>query len=96
MKAEVSLTGKLISVKNPVMLSMIIFDALYIILSLISPTVEIIDNLLEYGPPVNTAEWMSIIGVYAEYLIIFVIGYASMRFTAGLVENAYASAEEEI
>ncbi len=95
-KEDITLTGKLVSVKNPVMLSMLIFDALYIILSLISPTVEIVNNLIEYGPPVNTAEWMSIIGVYSEYLIIFVIGYASMRFAAGLIENAYSSAEEEI
>ena len=96
MIGELSLTGKLISVKNPVMLSMLIFDALYIILSLIQPTVEIIDNLNEYGPPVNSAEWMSIIGVYIEYLIIFVIGYASMRFAAGLIEGAYSCSEEEL
>lgn len=94
MKEDVSLTGKLVSVKNPVMLSMLIFDALYIVLSLIAPTVDIVDNLIEYGPPVNAAEWMSIIGVYAEYLIIFVIGYASMRFTAGLIENACSSEED--
>ena len=95
MKEDVRLTGKLVSVKNPAMLSMLIFDALYVLLSLIEPTAYIIDNLIEYGPPVNYSEWMSIIGVYAEYLIIFVIGYASMRFTAGLIENAYARAEEE-
>ncbi len=95
MTGEILLTGKLISVKNPVLLAMLIFDALYIILSLIEPTVDIIDNLMEYGPPVNYAEWMSIIGVYAEYLIIFVIGYASMRFTAGLIESAYEKSEEE-
>ncbi len=95
MVSDPSLTGKLVSVKNPTMLTMLIFDALYIILSLTEPTVEIIDNIEEYGPPVNTAEWMSIIGVYAEYLIIFVIGYASMRFAAGLIEGAYTRAEEE-
>ncbi len=95
MTSEVSLSGKLVSVKNPAMLTMIIFDALYIILSLIEPTVEIIENLIEYGAPVNSAEWMSIIGVYAEYLIIFVIGYVSMRFTAGLIENVYVRAEDE-
>lgn len=95
MIGEVSLTGKLLSVKNPALLTMLVFDALYIILSLIEPTVEIISNLIEYGPPVNSAEWMSIIGVYLEYFIIFVIGYASMRYTAGLIENAYTRAEEE-
>ena len=95
MKDEVQLSGKLVSVRNPAMLSMIIFDSLYDILSLIEPTAYIIDNLVEYGPPVNWSEWMSIIGVYAEYVIIFVIGYASMRFTAGLIEGAYDSAEAE-
>jgi hypothetical protein len=76
------------------MLTMIVFDLLYIILSLIEPTVDIVNNLIEYGPPVNSAEWMSIIGVYVEYVIIFFIGYASMRFTAGLIEGAYARAED--
>ncbi len=96
MKGEFTLSGKLISAKNPAMLAMLIFDALYIVLSLIQPTVEIIENLIEYGPPVNSAEWMSIIGVYIEYLIIFVIGYASMRLTAGLIEGAYMRSEEEL
>ena len=95
MTGGISLTGKLVSAKNPVMLTMLVFDALYIVLSLIQPTVEIVQNLIEYGPPVNSSEWMSIIGVYVEYVIIFVIGYASMRFTAGLIENTYTRAEEE-
>ncbi len=95
MAGEVFLTGKLVSVKNPALLTMLVFDALYIILSLIQPTVEIVQNLIEYGPPVNSAEWMSIIGVYAEYLIIFVIGYASMRFAAGLIEGAYTRSEDK-
>lgn len=95
MPGEITLTGKLVSVKNPALFTMLVFDALYIILSLIEPTVDIINNLIEYGPPVNSAEWMSITGVYLEYIIIFVIGYVSMRFTAGLIENAYTRAEEE-
>lgn len=95
MTGGISLTGKLVSAKNPVMLTMLVFDALYIVLSLIQPTVEIVQNLIEYGPPVNSSEWMSIIGVYVEYVMIFIIGYASMRFTAGLIENTYTRAEEE-
>ncbi len=95
MKGEISLTGKLISLKNPALLSMLIFDALYVIMSLVTPTITIIDNLTEYGPPVNSSEWMPIIGVYLEAVIVFMIGYASMRFAAGLVEGAYARAEEE-
>lgn len=95
MTGEIVLTGKLVSAKNPVMLTMLIFDAIYIVLSLIEPTIGIVENIIEYGLPVNYTEWMSIIGVYAEYLIIFVIGYVSMRFTAGLVEGAYLRAEEE-
>ncbi len=95
MIGELSLTGKLVSAKNPVLLTMLVFDALYVILSLIQPTAEIVENLSEYGPPVNSSEWMSIIGVYLEYLIIFVIGYASMRFAAGLIEGAYSRSEEE-
>ncbi len=95
MKDEYSLKGKLMSVKNPVLLAMLVFDGIYIVLSLIEPTVNIIGNLIEYGAPVNYAEWMSIIGVYLEYLIIFVIGYASMRFAAGLIENIYSAAEEQ-
>lgn len=95
MKGELSLTGKLISVKNPVLLTMLLFDAMYVIMSLVTPTMALIENLTEYGPPVNSAEWMSVIGVYLEAVIVFAIGYASMRFAAGLVESAYAQAEEE-
>ncbi len=95
MKEEYSLKGKLISVKNPALLTMLVFDGIYIVLSLIEPTVNIIGNLIEYGPPVNYAEWMSIIGVYIEYLIVFVIGYVSMRFAAGLIESIYNSAEDQ-
>lgn len=95
MKGEMFITGKLVSGKNPVLLTMLIFDALYVLLSLITPTLGVIENIKEYGPPVNSAEWMSIIGVYLEALIIFVIGYASMRFSAGLIEGTYTRSEAE-
>ena len=83
-----SVSGRLISFKNPVMLIMIIFDLAFVILSAISPTVSIVKNLMEYGPPVNSAEWMSIISVYAELAVVFVIGYIAMRFAAGCIERA--------
>lgn len=84
-----SVSGTLISFKNPVMLTMVIFDGVFVLLSAISPTVSIIDNLMEYGPPVNLSEWMSIISVYAELAVVFVIGYIAMRFAAGRIESAY-------
>ncbi len=94
-KGDTSLSGKLITLKNPVMLTMLVFDALFIIFTSLENTVQIADNLIEYGPPVNTAEWMSIIGVYARYAVVFVIGYAAMRLSAGLIESAYASEDEK-
>lgn len=84
-----SVSGMLISFKNPVMLTMVIFDGIFVLLSAISPTVSIVENLIEYGPPVNASEWMSIISVYAELVIIFVIGYIAMRLAAGIIERAY-------
>ncbi len=89
-KAEqkISVSGTLISFKNPVMLTMIIFDFVFVILSAISPTVNIVDNLIEYGPPVNASEWMSIISVYVELAVVFVIGYIAMRFAASRIESA--------
>lgn len=89
-KAEkkISVSGTLVSFKNPVMLTMIIFDLVFVLLSAISPTVSIIENLMEYGPPVNTSEWMSIISVYVELAVVFVIGYIAMRFAASRIESA--------
>ncbi len=95
LKGEIQVTGKLISFKNPVMLSMLVFDLLYVAISAFKPTVNIVKDLIEYGAPANSSEWLSLIGVYAEYLIIFIIGYASMRVTAGLIEGVYNRAEEE-
>ncbi len=94
-RGESSVSGKLISLRNPCMLTVLILDIAYVLISLVDPTVSIVNNLIEYGPPVNADEWMSIISVYAEYLVVFVIGYAAMRFALGLMEGIYA-AEEKI
>lgn len=92
--ASLSVSGKLISLKNPAMLTMLVFSLLFVLLSAISPTVEIVQSIIEYGPPVNTGEWLSIVKIYAELIIIFVIGYLSMRFGAGRLEGCYIQAED--
>ena len=88
---SISVSGKLISVKNPAMLTFIIFDLFFFLLSAYTPTVNVISNIAEYGPPVNTAEWLSIFGVCGELIVLLIIGYVAMRFGAGLLDSTYNS-----
>ncbi len=91
----ISVSGRLLSLKNPVMLTFFIFDLFFVILSAVTPTVNVIDNIIEYGPPVNKAEWLSIVGVYGELIVLFIIGYVAMRLSAGLLDSAYISSNKD-
>lgn len=91
---ELDIAGKLISFKNPVLLSLFLILTLFILISAVSPTIGIIESVIEYGPPVNAEEWYSIIKIYAELLVIYLIGYIAMRFSAGRTESIYYSVKD--
>jgi hypothetical protein len=93
-RSELDVAGKLISFKNPVMLSLFSVLTLFVLISAVSPTINVIESIIEYGPPVNAEEWYSIFKIYAELLLIFLIGYIAMRFSAGRVESAYYASME--
>lgn len=83
-KKENDISGKLISIKNPVLLTLMISVLAYVIIISITPTINIIDSVNEYGPPVTKGEWMSIIYIYSELFVTLILGYAVMRVTAGI------------
>ena len=93
-RSELDVSGKIFSFKNPVLLSLFSAITIFILISAVSPTVNVIDSIIEYGPPVNAEEWYSIFKIYAELLLIFLIGYIAMRFSAGRVEGAYYASKE--
>lgn len=85
---ELYISGVLFSLRRPVLASILISDIIFVLINSVSPTMNIISSIIEYGPPVNTAEWLSIFYVYLELILVFVFGYAVMRLSAGIVERA--------
>lgn len=91
---DLDISAKLMSFKNPVLLSLFSILTLFILISAVTPTINVIDSVIEYGPPVNAEEWYSIFKIYAELIIIYLIGYIAMRFSAGRIESAYYSTKD--
>ncbi len=92
-RSELDVSGKLISFKNPILLSLFSILTLFILISAVTPTINVVDSVIEYGPPVNAEEWYSIFKIYAELIVIYLIGYIAMRFSAGRTESLYYSSK---
>ena len=74
---------------------LILVCALYTLILCVDPFLYSVDSISEYGWPVNAGEWFSLFSPYLERLILFLVGYVVMLFTAGRLENAFLRSQEE-
>ena len=90
-----SVAGRLISLRDPILAPLFILNTVFALIITVEPTVGVVDSLMEYGAPVNTAEWVSLISIYGRLVLIFLLGYVVMRLSAGLTEGAYLRFSEK-
>lgn len=89
------IAGRFLSLRDGVLMPLLVLDTVFALIITVEPTVTVIDSLIEYGAPVNTAEWVDLIAVYGRLVLIFLLGYAVMRISAGMTEGAYLDSKEK-
>ena len=95
-KTELPLiSGRLVSLKNPILCSLLTLNTVFALIITVEPTIGVVESLMEYGAPVNTAEWVDLISVYGRLVLLFLLGYTVMRISAGLTEGAYIRSRED-
>ncbi len=93
--ADISLEGRLLPGKNPVLRSFLAADLLYSAVGLVNAVIETVDQVREYGAPVNAQEWVTMLAPYLTIVVYFVVGYAVMVFVAMKMEAAFIASEDE-
>ena len=72
---DVALRGQLFSPSHPLLLSGGLASLIYIASALVLAVTETVQDLWNYGPPVNKTEWIHLISPYVTCIAYFFIGY---------------------
>ncbi len=92
--ADISLGGRFLPGKNPVLNTFLTVDVLYTALALVQYIRNSVADISDYGLPVNGQEWANLIFPYLMLGIYFVLGYAVMAFVASRFEASFRASEE--
>lgn len=79
---KLSLNGKFISLKAPVLKTIFIMTIVIFAFNFISNTVETVLLIVDYGFPSNTTEILYLLEPYFSYIIYAVAGYLTMLVTS--------------
>lgn len=79
---KLSLNGKLISLKIPVLKTIFIMTIVIFAFNFVSNTVETIILITDYGFPSNTTEILYLLEPYLSFIIYAVAGYLTMLVTS--------------
>lgn len=72
---DIALSGQFVSVRHPLLRSAGLATVCYFAFALILSLAETVQDLLRYGLPVNTEEWIYMISPYVEEAAYFIISY---------------------
>lgn len=72
---DISLSGQFVSVRHPLLRSAGIATVCYFSFALLLSVAETVQDLLRYGLPVNTEEWIYMVSPYIEEAAYFIISY---------------------
>lgn len=93
--AEISLKGNIFSLKNPVRLTLFVSDLIFSLPSFIQALSVSIEDVNEYGLPVNSREWLSLFAPYITIAVHIAVGYLIMILVAERLEASYIDAEDK-
>ena len=93
--ADISIGKKIFPKGSPLLKTMLFADIIYTSIGLVGTAIETHSLLSEYGAPINSSEWITLISPYVKLAVYFVIGYAVMLFIASKLEEAFISSEDE-
>ncbi len=93
--ANISIGKKILPRGNPLLKTILFADIIYTGIGLFGAVTETHSILSEYGAPINSSEWITLVSPYIKLVLYFVVGYAVMLFIASKLESAFITAEDE-
>lgn len=86
---NISLSKGISPKKNPLLRSYMLVCAVFAIVSFVTDGYNTAELLIQYGKPLNSSEWWTLISPYVETIVYFLAGYTVMLMTANKAEGDY-------
>lgn len=91
--ADISLGNNFFPKDRPVLKAILTIDIVYTVIALINPIISAVEEISEYGMPVNSRDVQILVFPFVELIWSFVLGYIVMIFTARLMEKHFSNEE---
>ncbi len=93
--ADISLENKILPHGKPIIKVILTVDIVYTVVAAIPSIISTVEEISEYGLPVNSRDMLILFLPYVELVLHFILGYVVMLFTARIMEKNFSYAENQ-